>query len=130
MNWLAIIIAAIANMVIGFVWYQNFAFGKSWVQLSGRGMAEGQQPGPLYALTIVGAIVQAIAMSWFAAQTGANSGSAGAILGLFVGLGFIAPAMFADVLFAGRPARLYAITAGYQVLAAVVQGTIIGFMGW
>ena len=130
MNWLAIIIAAIANMIIGFVWYRNFAFGKSWVQLSGRGMGEGQQPGPLYALTIVGAIVQAIAMSWFAAQTGANSGSAGAILGLFVGLGFIAPAMFADVLFAGRPARLYAITAGYQVFAAVVQGTIIGFMGW
>ena len=51
------------------------------------------------------------------------------MIGLFVGIGFIAPAMFADVLFAGRPARLYAITAGYQVLAAVVQGAIIGFMG-
>ena len=130
MNWLAIIIAALANIVIGFLWYGNFAFGKSWVQLSGRSMGAGQQPGPLYALTIVGAVVQAIAMSWFAAQTGANSGSAGALLGLFVGLGFIAPAMFADVLFAGRPARLYAITAGYQVFAAVVQGIIIGFMGW
>lgn len=130
MNWLAIIIAAAANMIIGFLWYGNFAFGRSWVQLSGRAMGEGQQPGPLYALTIVGAVVQAIAMSWFAAQTGANSGSAGSLLGLFVGLGFIAPAMFADVLFAGRPARLYAITAGYQVLAAVVQGTIIGFLGW
>ena len=130
MNWLAIIIAAIANIIIGFLWYGNFAFGKSWMKLSGRTMGEGQQPGPLYALTIVGAVVQAIAMSWFAAQTGANSGSAGAILGLLVGLGFIAPAMFADVLFAGRPARLYAITAGYQVLAAVVQGAIIGFMGW
>ena len=130
MNWLAIIIAAIANMIIGFLWYGNWAFGKSWMQLSGRTMGQGQQPGPLYGLTIVGAIVQAIAMSWFAAQTGANSGSAGALLGLFVGLGFIAPAMFADVLFAGRPARLYAITAGYQILAAVVQGSIIGFMGW
>jgi hypothetical protein len=129
-NWLAIIIAAIANMIIGFLWYGNFAFGKSWMTLSGRTMGEGQQPGPLYALTIVGAIVQAISMSWFAAQTGANSGAAGALLGLFVGLGFIAPAMFADVLFAGRPARLYAITAGYQVFAAVVQGMIIGFMGW
>ena len=130
MNWLAIIIAAIANMIIGFLWYGNFAFGKSWMKLSGRAMGEGQQPGPLYALTIIGAIVQAIAMSWFAVHTGANSGAAGAILGLLVGLGFIAPAMFADVLFAGRPAHLYAITAGYQVLAAVVQGAIIGFMGW
>ncbi|MDQ2950777.1 MAG: DUF1761 domain-containing protein, partial [Chloroflexota bacterium] len=114
MNWLAIIIAAIANMIIGFLWYGTWAFGKSWMQLSGRTMGEGQQPGPLYALTIVGAIVQAIAMSWFASQTGVHSGSAGSILGLLVGLGFIAPAMFADVLFAGRPARLYAITAGYQ----------------
>jgi hypothetical protein len=128
-NWLAIIIAAIANMIIGFLWYGTWAFGKSWMQLSGRTMGEGQQPAPLYALTIVGAVVQAIAMSWFAAQTGVHSGSAGSILGLLVGLGFIAPAMFADVLFAGRPARLYAITAGYQVLAAVVQGAIIGFMG-
>ena len=129
MNWLAIIIAAIANMVIGFLWYGNWAFGKSWMQLQGRAMGEGQQPGPLYALMIVGSFVQAIAMSWFISQTGTNNGAGGALIGLFVGLGFIAPAMFADVLFAGRPPRLYAITAGYQVLAAVVQGAIIGFMG-
>ncbi len=129
MNWLAIVIAAAANMVIGFLWYGTWAFGKSWIQLSGRTMGEGQQQGPLYGLTIVGAVVQAIAMAWFAAQTGANSGSAGAILGLFVGLGFIAPAMFADVLFAGRHPRLFAITAGYQVTALIVQGAIIGFLG-
>jgi len=128
-NWLAIIIAALANMVIGFLWYGNWAFGKSWMQLSGRTMGEGQQPGPLYALTIVGAVVQAIAMAWFIGQTDTSSGAGGALIGLFVGLGFIAPAMFADVLFAGRPPRLYAITAGYQVFAAVVQGAIIGFMG-
>jgi hypothetical protein len=128
-NWLAIIIAALANMVIGFLWYGNWAFGKSWMQLQGRAMGEGQQPGPLYALTIVGALVQAIAMAWFIGETGTNNGAGGALIGLFVGLGFIAPAMFADVLFAGRPPRLYAITAGYQVLAAVVQGAIIGFMG-
>ena len=129
MNWLAVVIAAIANMIIGFLWYSNWAFGRSWVTLSGRTMGEGQQPGPLYALSIVGALVQAITMAWFAANTGTASGSAGALLGLFVGLGFIAPAMFADVLFAGRPPRLYAITAGYQVLAAIVQGTITGFLG-
>ena len=129
MNWLAVVIAAIANIVIGFLWYGNWAFGKSWTQLSGRTMGEGQQQGPLYGLTIVAAIVQAITMAWFAANTGANSGSAGALLGLFVGIGFIAPAMFADVLFAGRPPRLHAITAGYQVLAAIVQGTIMGLFG-
>ena len=72
MNWLAIIIAAVANMVIGFLWYGTWAFGKSWIQLSGRNMGEGMQQGPLYALTAVAAVVQAITMSWFVAQTGAN----------------------------------------------------------
>ena len=129
MNWLAIIIAVIANMVIGALWYGNWAFGKSRMKLSGHTMGEGMQIGPLYALTALAALVQAITMSWFLGQTGANSGAAGAIIGLYVGLGFVASAMFAEVLFAGRHPRLYAITAGYSVVAAIVQGAIIGFLG-
>ena len=129
MNWLAIVIAAVANMIIGTLWYGNFAFGRSWVKLSGHNMGEGMSAGPLYAMTAAAAIVQAITMSWFVAQTGANSGAAGAIIGLYVGLGFVATAMFAEVLFAGRHPRLYAITAGYSVVVAIVQGMIIGFMG-
>jgi hypothetical protein len=128
-NWLAIVIAAVANMIIGTLWYGNFAFGKSWVKLSGHNMGEGMSMGPLYAMTAAAALVQAITMSWFVAQTGANSGAAGAIIGLYVGLGFVATAMFAEVLFAGRHPRLYAITAGYSVVVAIVQGMIIGFMG-
>jgi hypothetical protein len=130
-NWLAIIIAAIANMIIGFLWYGTWAFGKSWMKLSGHTMGEGfpAGPGPLYALTAVAAVVQAITMAWLVGQTGANSGAAGAIVGLYVGMGLVAAAMFAEVLFAGRHPRLYAITAGYSVLALVVQGAIIGFLG-
>jgi hypothetical protein len=128
-NWLAIIIAALGNMVIGTLWYGTWAFGKSWMKLSGHQMGEGMSAGPLYALTAVAALVQAITMSWFIGQTGARSGSAGAIVGLYVGLGFVATAMFAEVLFAGRHPRLYAITAGYSVVAAIVQGAIIGFLG-
>ena len=129
MNWLAIILAAVANMIIGFLWYGTWAFGRSWIELSGRTMGQGQQAGSLYALTAVAAVVEAITMWWFIGQTAARSGAAGAIVGLYVGLGFVATAMFAEVLFAGRPPRLYAITAGYQVVAAVVQGAIIGFLG-
>ncbi len=129
MNWLAIIIAAVANMVIGFLWYGTWAFGKSWIKLSGRTMGEGMQPGPLYALTAVAAVIQAITVAWFVGQTGANSGAAGAIVGLYIGMGIVAAAMFAEVLFAGRHPRLFAIIAGYSVLALVVQGAIIGFLG-
>ena len=129
MNWVAIIVATVAAMVIGFLWYGAWAFGKSWMALAGRGMGEGQQPGPMYALTALAALVESIALSWFISATGFTSGAGGALIGLFAGLGFIATAMFSEVLFAGRPARLYAINAGYQVFQGVVMGALIGFLG-
>ena len=129
MSWVAIIVGTVAAMVIGFIWYGNMGFGKSWMALVGRPMGEGQQPGPLYALTAVAALVECIALSWFISTTGYRTGAGGAIIGLYAGLGFVATAMFSEVLFAGRPPRLYAINAGYQVFQAVVLGAIIGFLG-
>jgi len=128
-SWVAIIVATVAAMIIGFIWYGNWGFGKSWMALAGRPMGEGQQPGPLYALTALAALVECIALSWFISTTGYKTGAGGAIIGLYAGLGFVATAMFSEVLFAGRPPRLYAINAGYQVFQAVVLGAIIGYLG-
>ena len=128
MNWIAIIVATVAAMVIGFLWYGP-AFGKTWMALTGRGMGTGQPAGPLYALTALAAFVEAIALNWFINETGWTTGAGGALIGLYAGLGFIATAFFSQVLFAGRPPRLYAIDAGYQVFQAVVLGAIIGFLG-
>jgi hypothetical protein len=128
-NWVGIVIAAIAAMLIGFAWYSPWAFGRTWSSLTGRTMGGGEGTGGLYVLIVASALVEAIAMSWFVEQTGSHSGAAGALVGLFIGLGFIAPAMFGDVLFTGRPGRLFAIVAGYAILTAVVMGAIIGFLG-
>ena len=73
-NWLAIIIAAVANMVIGFLWYGP-VFGKSWMTLSGRGMGQGTSAGPLYALTALAAFVEAVAVNWFINETGWTTGA-------------------------------------------------------
>jgi hypothetical protein len=129
-NWLGVVVATIAAMVIGSIWYSNMGFGRTWVALSGRQIAEGQtQVGPLYALTALSALVESIALAWFINQTGWTTGAGGALIGLYAGLGFIATAMFAQVLFAGQAPRLFAINAGYQTFQLVVMGAIIGFLG-
>jgi hypothetical protein len=128
MNWVAIIIATVAAMVIGFLWYGP-AFGKTWMALTGRGMGTGESPGPLYALTALAAFIEAIALNWFINETGWTSGAGGALIGLYAALGFTATAFFSQTLFVGKAARLYAIDAGYQVFQAVVMGAIIGFLG-
>jgi Protein of unknown function (DUF1761) len=129
MVWIGIIGATVAAMIIGSIWYGRYGFGKSWQALSGHVMGQGQAVGPLYAMTALAALVECIALSWFISTTGYRTGAGGAIIGLYVGLGFIATAFFSQVLFAGRPPRLYAIDAGYQVFQAVVLGAIIGFLG-
>lgn len=129
MNWVAIIVATVVAMVIGFLWYGP-VFGKSWMSLSGRAMAgDPSSAGPMYALTALAAFIEAVALNWFINETGWTTGAGGALIGLYAGLGFIATAFFSQVLFAGRPPRLYAIDAGYQVFQAVVLGAIIGFLG-
>jgi hypothetical protein len=128
MNWIAIIIATAAAMVIGFLWYGP-VFGKTWMALTGRGMGTGASAGPLYALTALAAFIEAIALNWFINETGWITGAGGALIGLYASLGFTATAFFSQTLFIGRPPRLYAIDAGYQVFQAVVMGAIIGFLG-
>ena len=129
MNWIAVIIATVAAMAIGYLWYGP-VFGKSWMALSGRGMAgDPSSAGPMYALTALAAAVEAIALNWFINETGWTTGAGGALIGLFAALGFVATAFFSQVLFSGQPPRLYAINAGYQVFLAVVMGAIIGFVG-
>jgi len=127
-NWIAIIIATAAAMVIGFLWYGP-AFGKTWMALTGRGMGTGQSAGPLYALTALAAFIEAIALNWFINETGWITGAGGALIGLYASLGFTATAFFSQTLFVGKAPRLLAIDAGYQVFQAVVMGAIIGFLG-
>jgi hypothetical protein len=126
-NWISIIVAAVVANLIGYGWYSSWAFGKSWQTLSGHTMGGGAGMGPLMGLTVVGSLVEAIAMSWFVTQTRVTSGASGALVGLFIGLGFIAPAMLADAIYTGRHPRLAAIVGGYQVVVAIVMGAIIGY---
>jgi hypothetical protein len=92
-------------------------------------MGTGQSAGPLYALTALAAFLEAVALNWFINETRWTTGAGGALIGLYAALGFTATAFFSQTLFTGRPGRLYAIDAGYQIFQAVVMGAIIGYLG-
>jgi hypothetical protein len=37
LNWLAILVAAISTMVVGFLWYSPLLFAKAWMREMGYG---------------------------------------------------------------------------------------------
>ena len=54
-NWLAVALAAVSSMVVGFIWYAKPVFGRRWMRLSGI-REEDTQKGAALALIILPAI--------------------------------------------------------------------------
>ncbi len=133
-NYLAVIVAAVANMALGFVWYGPL-FGKVWMQLSGRTMQDiDAQKSKTnvnvgYGIAFVGSLVMAFVLShaiiFASAYLGVSGLNAGLQAGLWNWLGFIAPVTLGTVLWDGKPWKLWFLTNGYYLLSLLMMGSII-----
>ncbi len=130
MNWVAIIVAMVVNMIIGSLWFSPLLFQKPWTAMRvDKTPMSGVASPMLYVITAVGALVSAITLDWIIGLAGARSLLGGAIIGLYAGLGFVAPAILSDNLFNERPFKLYLIVAGFPVVGLLIMGAIIGALG-
>ncbi len=125
-NWLAVIVAAVSTMVVGFVWYALPVFGRSWMAAIGKTEEELGGPGPAYALTLIGSLIRAVVLALVVGVAPAQTVVDGALVGLLVGVGFEVTAYGATYIFSGRSLTLYLIDAGYHVVSLVVMGAILG----
>ncbi len=86
--------------------------------------AEGM--GKTYAWTFVGSLVTAAVLGKFVGTMGATSIGAGAAVGFWAWLGFVATVTLGSVLYEKRSFSLYALNNGYQLVALVVMGAVLG----
>lgn len=130
-NWVAVVAAVIASMVIGAVWYSKMLFATQWMHLIGKSEKELRaNAGPGYAIAVVLGLIEAIFLSILIKALGpsAQSLSGGAMVGLFIWIGFIAPPSLMGTVFAGRRKKLWAIDYVSQLVIIVVMAAIIGSM--
>ncbi len=127
-NFLAIIVAAIVNMALGFVWYGPL-LGKQWMKLSGRtkeSMEKEKKDMPMVMASLfVGALVTAYILALFIKYAGATTFEIGAKIGFMAWLGFVATTMLADVLYEKKNKQLAAINLGYNLVALLTNGAIL-----
>lgn len=126
-NYWAVLVAALANMVIGAIWYNPRAFGTAWMRLTGRTMADAQQQNArtAYLLTFLAALLAAYVLSLFVDFTRAANLAAGAWTGILLWLGLVATTGLANFVFEGKPWSLYAIVYGHHLVALAVMGAIV-----
>lgn len=128
-NWSAVLVAALANVVIGTLWYSKLLFGKPWqkaVKLSDKQMRQGAMPAMVGAALL--ALLTSFILAHFISYAQATTALDGAITGFWVWLGFVLTIQLTGALFIRRGYTVTWITLGNLLITFLVMGAILG--GW
>ncbi len=135
-NYIALLIAGIAAMALGFVWYHPIAFGKPWMKLMGytpESLKKAQKEmGKLYGvsflLTLVSGYVLAHVMAMSMAFFKETALTTGLMSAFWMWLGFVMPVQATDMIFGSKKWKLFAINTGYQLASLLVMGVILALV--
>ena len=127
-NYIAVIVATVAGMVIGAVYFMPAVAGKAWMNSIGK-TAEDLSGANQPVLYILAAIFQLLIATVLAATIGwadAHSLSGGILVGALVWVGFGGPFVALALLFELRGITNHVIVAVHGLIALIVMGAIIG----
>jgi hypothetical protein len=125
-NFLAVLVAAIANYIIATIWYAVI-FGKVWMKLTG---ITEMKPAPMnIVLVFIGSLVLSFILYHsivFGNAFFKISGIKGGLMGGFFGwLGYIAPVTLSTKLYEKKPWGLWLLDNGFWLISLLVMGIIL-----
>lgn len=131
-NYIAVIIAALAGFGLGAIWYMVLA--RPWMHAIGKTEAEcKQQQGSAkvvpFAISILALFIMALMLAGVMGHLGDITIRGGVISGFFMWLGFVITTMGVNHAFSGAKPMLTLIDGGYWLAVLLIQGAVIGAFG-
>jgi hypothetical protein len=125
-NYLAVLVAAVANYVIATIWY-GAIFSKLWKKLTG---ITDMKPAPMnIILVFIGSLVLSYVLYHsivFGEAYYNMKGIGGGIMGAFFGwLGYIAPVTLSTKLYEKKPWGLWLLDNAFWLISLLVMGIIL-----
>lgn len=157
-NWLALIVATLVPMVLGFIWYNPKVFGNAWMKAADMTdeKVKGGNMGVIFGVSLVlsfllafvlqsvvihqahlGSLVMgdesAATTAWLKNAMETYGGNYrtfghGAVHGIFAGLFIVLPILGTNALFERKGFKYILVNVGYWTLTLVIMGAII--CGW
>lgn len=124
LNWLAILVATVAGFALGGIWYGPI-FGDAWLAALGKTADQIQPSATPFVISFFTSLVTAIVLAMFISALNISTLGGGVMIGLLVGVGFIAAAMASDSAFGDTGLKLWLIQSGYRALYSVLMGAIL-----
>lgn len=125
-NWLAVVVSAVANMIIGATWYS--AWAEPWLAGIGktREWAEENQRPTDYAIALLNSLLMAFFLANVMVWAGVSGFLPGLLLGVFMWLGFNGFSFAVNHAFEGRSTLVWVINSGIYLVGLSVMGVILG----
>ena len=132
-NVWAVLGAAVACMVLGFLWYSPFLFATPWMLAMGydpndkaRIAAMQKTAGPKYAIAFLTSLLSAFLLGKIIYHLAISTAVYGMKVGFAVWLAFVMTVQLTDKLFGDRPLKLFLINTGFQLVCFLAMGAILG----
>ena len=127
-NYWAVVVAGVLYWILGAIWYGLFS-GRfiALMRWTPEDLARLQAQGSAKELVLAFAtsMLTAYVLAHFVRYAGARTGLDGALTGFWAFVGFVLTTNLAAVIFEGRPAGLYLISMGYNLVALLLMGVLL-----
>jgi hypothetical protein len=125
-NYLALLVAALARFLFGWLWYSPLLFGKTWMSLTNCNPDEMKRRMPVVApVDLISNFIMAFVLVHAVHYAGATKAGLGAAVAFFNWLGFIATVLLMLNLYEKRPAKLWWINNGFQLISLLIMGAMV-----
>lgn len=132
-NFLAVLVAAVASMIVGSIWYGPL-FGKMFIREMGmdqwtpeRRELEKKKMGVSYTLQFIASLVMFYVLAKFMNDSSDLTVNGGIMTALWIWIGFVVPVKVGDAVWGGKWS-LFWLSVGNMLVTLVAAGAIIG--GW
>ncbi len=126
-NFLAVVLATIANIVLGMFWYSPSILGTIWAKAHNFSMPI-LNPAPVsYFLSIGVSFITALFLAFFINWLNITTVWEGIKLAIYLWIGFIATTHFSGVIWARKSYLAYLIDSAFQLVSLVIMAIIITF---
>jgi hypothetical protein len=124
-NWIAVLVAAAAAVVIGFVWYMPATFGKRWAASIGRELPTAGDVNPVtYLVSVVQALVVAYVLALLIGAIGTTTLVENLVVAFVLWVGFAAVPTLNAVVYERRGSDYWLINVGYALVSLLVMAAI------
>jgi hypothetical protein len=127
LNWLHVLVAAIAYFAVGALWY-SVLFGKRWVAYQKIDMNDPRSKegtAPIMIGSFVWMFITSAALAMLVHRLELSMALSGVKLGLFTGVCFSAAAISISYLYVKKAVGLHAIDCLYHIVGQIVAAVIL-----